>query len=225
MSLSNIKDTHSNLTKWKRINEALIYNQNKSPNWILKFINESMNPAKYINNHSLYNDRLFKLNTILSLVWVELGRDNKRRKTSKSSSVDDLKKKAKILYHKLQEMNVHENILLLCKPELLADNYFHAVFEWVKTIANKVRNKTRLVDVAFSSNWPYLLINRYITDTEKSEHKWFSNLLKWIFWVFRNTAAHELKHERIITEQDALDIFPTLSYIHRRLDNSRVIRN
>jgi hypothetical protein len=41
-----------------------------------------------------------------------------------------------------------------------------------------------------------------------------------VFGTFRNNAAHTPKIIRPVKEQDALDLFSTLSYIHRRLDDA-----
>jgi uncharacterized protein (TIGR02391 family) len=56
---------------------------------------------------------------------------------------------------------VHPDVLEFCKPELLEENYFHAVFEATKSVAEKIRVKTglgkdgtELVDTAFSTKNP-----------------------------------------------------------------------
>jgi uncharacterized protein (TIGR02391 family) len=36
------------------------------------------------------------------------------------------------------------DVLRYCKEELVVDNYFHAVFEATKSVAEKVRSKTGL---------------------------------------------------------------------------------
>jgi len=112
---------------------------------------------------------------------------------------------------------------------LLADNYFHTVFEATKSIAEKIRSKTGLttdgaplVDEAFSfkNKLPHLALSSLQTESEKSEQKGFANLLKGVFGTFRNTTAHAPKVIWVIEEQDALDILSTISLIHRRLDNA-----
>jgi len=111
----------------------------------------------------------------------------------------------------------------------LVDNYFHAVFEATKSVAEKIRLKTgltsdgsNLVDEAFSfkNNVPYLALNTLQTESEKSEQRGFMNLLKGLFGMFRNTTAHAPKITWRIDEQDALDILSLISLIHRRLDGA-----
>ena len=123
--------------------------------------------------------------------------------------------------------NTHPDIFKYCKAELLAENYFHSVFEAAKSVADKIRLKTglaedgsSLIDKAFSVNNPMIKINDLLTATEKSEHKGFANLLKGMFGMFRNTTAHTPKIKWEINEDDALDMFSLISLIHRRLDNS-----
>ncbi|WP_373563413.1 TIGR02391 family protein [Pigmentiphaga litoralis] len=47
---------------------------------------------------------------------------------------------------RLQGRNVHPDVLRFCRAELLADNYFHAVQEAVKSVADKMRTRTGLTD-------------------------------------------------------------------------------
>ena len=56
------------------------------------------------------------------------------------------------------------------------------------------------------------------TETEKSEQKGFANLVKGMFGTFRNVTGHAPKTTWPISEQDALDLLPLVSYIHRRID-------
>lgn len=65
---------------------------------------------------------------------------------------------------------------------------------------------------------PPVLYERLVTETELSEQKGFSNMLIGIFGAIRNPTAHAPKITWPISEQDALDIFSTISFIHRKLD-------
>ncbi|HEY2975864.1 MAG TPA: TIGR02391 family protein [Pyrinomonadaceae bacterium] len=123
------------------------------------------------------------------------------------------------------DRKVHPDVLRFCRPELLQENYFHAVFEATKSVAQKIRDKTGLtgdgaeiVDRAFGVGNPLLAINTLQTETEQSEQKGFANLLKGVFGTFRNVTGHAPKIFWPISEQDALDILSIISYLHRRLD-------
>ena len=117
-----------------------------------------------------------------------------------------------------------------CKAELLANNYFHAVFEANKGLFARIRELSGLltdgnvlIEEVFSQD-PILIINNYRTQSEKDEHKGFCNILKGLCGMFRNTEAHEPKVSWEVTEQDALEILGIISYCHRRLDKAQRIR-
>src|SRR5690606_33889443 len=107
-------------------------------------------------------------------------------------------------------------------------NYFHAVFESTKSVADKIREKsglnldgTILIDTAFGlgkDKTPKLAFNSLQSLTEESEHKGFIYLAKGLFGMFRNTTAHEPKIKWEINQIDALDSLTLSSMLHRKLD-------
>ena len=116
-------------------------------------------------------------------------------------------------------------MLRFCREELVADDYFHAVLEAVKSIADKIRTRTgltddgnTLIDRALGGELPMLAINPLKTESEKSEQKGFANLLRGTFGMFRNTTAHEARIHWPIGKEDAEDLLSLVSLIHRRLD-------
>lgn len=80
-----------------------------------------------------------------------------------------------------------------------------------------------LVNTAFSVNKPILAINSLSTETEISEQKGFSSILVGLFGAVRNPVAHSPKTTWAMTEQDALDIFALMSFVHRKLDNTNKV--
>ena len=107
----------------------------------------------------------------------------------------------------------------------MQDNYFHAVFEAVKGIAERLRTMsgltldgTELINRVFSTKMPIIAINSLKTETEVSEQKGIANLLIGIFGAVRNPSAHSPKIIWEMPEQDAIDIFGILSFVHRKLD-------
>ena len=125
---------------------------------------------------------------------------------------------------------MHSDVLKFCRAELVQDNYFHAVFEATKSVADKIRQLSGLtsdgaglVDGAFgipSAGHPRVAFNSLVTETEQSEHRGLMTLLKGLFGTFRNTTAHAPKIHWPIDEQDALDILALASLLHRRLDGA-----
>jgi uncharacterized protein (TIGR02391 family) len=106
----------------------------------------------------------------------------------------------------------------------MQDSYFHAVFEASKGLAQRIRDITgvqadgpKLIDRVFSIERPLLALNTLKTETEKSEHKGYSALLKGCFAAVRNPLAHEPK---IMWEgeDDAADYLSLISLLHRKLD-------
>ena len=120
-------------------------------------------------------------------------------------------------------------MLAFCRAELLADNYFHAVQEAVKSVADKMRRKTGLsddgpplVDRALPGDPPMLAINQRQTVSEKSEQSGFANLVRGTFGMFRNPTAHEARIHWAMSKEDAEHLLTIVSLIHRRLDASHM---
>lgn len=227
---SGIEDIDSANTKWKRLNSALANKQqvDACANNLLAFIQNSLNPARHYNNLEWFNEIRYEINQVLSFAGLHLGEDGKISTVSKSTTISEAKARASKLKENLVSRKVHPDVLRYCKEELVVDNYFHAVFEATKSVAEKVRSKTglttdgaALVDEAFSfKSVPHLALNTLQTESEKSEQKGFMNLLKGLFGTFRNTTAHAPKIMWSIEEEDALDILSLVSLVHRRLDKA-----
>ncbi|HAQ18271.1 MAG TPA: TIGR02391 family protein [Prolixibacteraceae bacterium] len=230
---SKITDTDPELTKWKRLYNAFAnwQNEHQCSNNIWDFIKRAMAPVRYLNDKDKFDFRRIELNKRLSFIGIEIAETGKILKTTKVETIGEAERKADRLKHLLLERNVHQDVLRFCKAELLQENYFHAVFESTKSVADKIRDLSGitsdgndLIDSVFAVNNPILIINNLTTETEKSEHKGFANLLRGFFGMFRNTTAHAPKIKWTINENDALDIMTLASLFHRRLDNSHKIR-
>jgi uncharacterized protein (TIGR02391 family) len=187
-----------------------------------------MDPVQYTSCPELFSSRRDQLNTILSFAGFYIGEDGKVRHSKKASNLDEALKRASRLHAALITRNVHHDVLKFCKAELLQENYFHAVFEAIKSIAAKIRDLSglttdgsELVQEAFSLGRdcnPLLAINNLKTETERGEQRGFVNLLIGLFGTIRNPIAHTPKIEWDMTEQDTLDILTAISLVHRKLD-------
>lgn len=222
-----IADPLPSHTKRDRLFAALYQKQCKDEvgDHVVAFIHEAMNPARYISNPHLFENRRTQLNQALAFVGLVLGQDGKLQETSVVHTLTEAQERAGKLYKELLNRQAHPDVLRFCREELLQDNYFHAVFEATKSVADKIREKTglksdgsRLVDEAFGGNSPLLAFNTLQTETERSEHTGLMNLLKGLFGTFRNTTAHVPKIKWVIDEQDAIDMLTFTSLLHRRLD-------
>ncbi|HSW92343.1 MAG TPA: TIGR02391 family protein [Patescibacteria group bacterium] len=226
---SSIHDITPQLTKWKRLFNALHVQQQKDgcSNNVITFIQHSMDPIRYARMPEKFHSRQVQLNIILALRGYEITQSGKVQYARKVETLSEAERRARSLRLKLIERGTHPDVLGFCKAELLEENYFHAVFEATKSVAEKLRSLTGLtddgadlVDDSLAVKRPMLIINNLSTETEQSEQKGFMNLLKGIFGVFRNTTAHEPKIKWVISEQDALYLLAMASYVHRKLDSA-----
>jgi uncharacterized protein (TIGR02391 family) len=220
------------MTKWKRLYNAFVEYQNAKQfgNHVVGFIHKAMNPVRYTSQPQVFDQRRHDLNQVLAFAGMHLGDDGKLRHTNQASTISEAKEKADRLHSALGGRHVHEDVLRFCRAELLQENYFHAVFEAMKSVAAKIReisgltsDGADLVRDAFAlgndSN-PILAINPLATETDKGEQRGFVNLLIGLFGVIRNPLAHNAKIEWEMSEQDALDVLTMASLIHRKLDKA-----
>jgi uncharacterized protein (TIGR02391 family) len=227
----DIPDPMPTMTKRHRLCEALAKRQAqiRSGNIVGAFIQEAMNPVRYTGNRVLFDSRRNALNIILAFCGYSLGEDGKLRlRAQPAHTLTEAEDAAGRLRSELSRRGVHPDVLKFCRPELLQENYFHAVFEATKSVADKIREKaevdgdgSELVDRAFGIGkqaMPLLAFNSLQTETERSEHIGLMQLMKGMFGVFRNVTAHAPKVKWPISEQDALDLLTIASYLHRRLD-------
>jgi uncharacterized protein (TIGR02391 family) len=228
-----VPDVSPEMTKWKRLVNALVTKQNqvKIGNHTLMFITRAMNPVQYTSRPHLFAQRRDQLNTVLAFAGIALGEDGQLRRSEAATGLDDALQRASRLHAALVSRAVHADVLTFCRAELLQENYFHAVFEAMKSISSKVRSLSgltgdgaELVTQAFALGKdcrPTLAINSLHTETDKGEQRGFVNLLVGLFGTIRNPSAHNPKIEWPMPEQDALDILTTVSLIHRKLDAAR----
>ena len=229
----HIRDPCPNRTKRHRLYEALAQGQRKDgyANSVMRFIKHAVNPVRHTASPEVFETRRTRLNHVLAFSALTLGDDGKlRRRVEAAQTLPEAAAVASKLRKALRDRHVHGDVLTFCRAELVANNYFHAVFEATKSVAEKLREKTGLtsdgvplVDEALGmgkANYPRLAFNRLETESERSEHRGLMNLIKGVFGAFRNTTAHAPKIHWAVSEQDALDILTTLSLIHRRLDSA-----
>lgn len=230
LSDCKISDMGPGLNKRTRIYESLIHKQNQDncSNSVLRFIQLFVSPVSYVSNKTLFNERLEKINVVLLFAGYKIDDKGTILRVKEARTIDEAHERAGRLKKKLLDRAVHPDVLRFCSAELLHENYFHAVFESTKSVADKIREKSGLtldgadlIDKAFGlgqSNRPILAFNTLQTESEQSEHKGFANLLKGLFGMFRNVTAHEPRIKWPINEEDALDSLTLSSLLHRKLD-------
>jgi len=224
-----IQDITPTMTKWKRLFNALAEAQNKYKvgNHLIMFINRALDPVSYARDKEKFEWRRSELNVVLSFSGYYVREDGKVAHTTKETTLKGARERAGALRAKLEDRGAHQEVFNYCRSELVDENYFHAVLEAIKGIAQRIRDMSslstdgaELVNLAFSVKNPILKINSLSTETEISEQKGFSNMLVGLFGAVRNPVAHSPKTSWPMTEQDALDILSTVSFIQRKLDNA-----
>lgn len=227
-----IPDPMPGMTKRIRLYEALVarQRQNGCSNNICTFIQRVMNPVLHVQTPGYFENKQAELNRVLAFEGIKLNDEGKLERCKQARTISDAQDAADRLRQKLTERGVHSDVLKFCRAELVQENYFHAVLEASKSVAQKIRDKSGLtsdgaplVDEAFGIGkkaYPALAFNSLSSDSERSEHNGLMNLLKGFFGTFRNPTAHAPRIAWKVTEQDALDMMTLASLLHRRIDDA-----
>lgn len=176
---ARIPDIDPSATKWKRLYSAFAdwQNKNQCSNHILNFIQDALQPVRYIDKEELFYNRKQEVNKRLIFIGVELTEQGRFKIVDKATTIAEAEQRANRLKQKLENRNTHIKIFEYCTAELLVENYFHAVFEATKSIADRLRDMTglhtdgnALADTSFSTTQPLIKINNFLTATDRSEH-------------------------------------------------------
>jgi uncharacterized protein (TIGR02391 family) len=220
-------------TKWRRIHVSLAESQgrNRNANAACAFIARTMEPVRFSGDPERFAELREELNVRLLFAGLQLREDGRVARVTKAKTLADAEQRASALRARLRERNVHPDVLGFCRRELVQENYFHAVFEATKSVAEKIRARSgfvsdgaTLVDEAFgaSSGAPALVLNSLRTQTERSEQTGLMMLIKGMFSTFRNPGAHEPRISWPINFDDAMDLLTLVSMLHRRIDAAHV---
>lgn len=222
-----IVDTDSQMTKRHRLYNAFANDQNnrQARTHIIAFIRKAMKPERFAREPERFEPMRLNLNRALVFAGLAVAASGELESVAAAQTLSEATRRARELKAELTTRGVHPDVLRFCREELLSDNYFHAVLEAVKSVADKIRQRTgltddgaSLVDRAFGGDMPMLAINTLTTDSEKSEQRGFCSLVKGTFSMFRNTTAHAARIHWQMSKEDAEDLFSMVSLMHRRID-------
>lgn len=228
---ANIENINPNGSKRDRIFDALLkqQRQDKCANNVVNFIENVLNPSRY-NDENNYIKEREAVNSKLIFEGIEIGEDGKARKVSKAKTVSEAILRSQKIKRKIGELNIHSEVIRFCEEEWLKDNYFHAILEITKSVAERLRQKSgfktdgsELVDNCLSLGKnikPKLAFNTLQTPSEQSEHKGFVNFLKGFFSMYRNPKAHNPKINETTQLNDLTEVLLIASIIHRKIDNT-----
>ena len=229
-------DPGSDVTKRHRLGRALINQQRRdnASNCVIRFVSEAMAIGRYLGKQDRFEQLRDAVDPALSLAGYRVRDDGRIGVLArKATTFDEVAALTGRLLAESQRRDVHDQVLVYCREELIRQSTFHAVSEAVKGVCDRLRGMTgltsdasELIDTCFaaSKGRPLVTINDWETKSEASEHTGFANLIRGVMGTFRNPTAHAPRVAWPVSEADALDVFSTLSYIHRRLDSARVWR-
>lgn len=198
---------------------------------VAQLLQEAMDPVRYRGNRDEFEERRHELNITLAFAGIRIRTDGKLEPVPVASTLTEAQQRASKLRAELARRGIAGDVLRFCRPELLEGNYFHAVFEATKSVAQKLRERTglaldgqALVEEALgirNNRTPMLAWNRLANETDRSEHRGVALLISGTFAYFRNLPAHVPKIGfRHVTEDDALELLTIVSFLHRRLDEA-----
>lgn len=222
-----LADNSGESTKWRRL--FWVFNESQKryqcADQLLCFIKSFLQPVRYVGRKDDFEARRQQLNSILAFLGLEYGSDGDILKIESVKTLDEAERRVQKIQTKFRERRIHPCVSKYCKAELMQENYFHAVFEATKGLAQRIRDESGiqedgaiLIDKVFSGEEPILAFNALKTKTDKSEHNGFAMLLKGCFGAIRNPLAHEPKilwHG----EDDAADYLSFISLLHWKLDD------
>ncbi|GMU40135.1 MAG: hypothetical protein AMXMBFR23_10010 [Chloroflexota bacterium] len=227
LTVCRLRDDSGESTKWRRLHWVFdaVQQKDRSANRVLDFIQHYLAPTRFVGRRDLFEQHRDGLNSILAFSGLEYGSDGEFRQQTRARTLDEAEARAQTIQAKFAGRRMHPEVLKYCRAELMQDNYFHAVFEATKGLAERIREMSGvdgdgavLVDRVFAIERPVLAFNTLRTESEQSQHKGFAALLKGCFAAVRNPLAHEPK---ILWagEDDAADYLSLISLLHRKLDD------
>lgn len=191
------------------------------------FLEKALNPVAFTDEtkRSKYEFLLEGVNKALLMAGLEMSKEGKLVEVVQAKTLDEVDRRVNRLKKQLYNRSIHSEVQRYCIKDYLRKDYYDAVFEAAKGLAERVRQITGLTtdggtlfQTAFSKNDPYLFFNGLQTDSEKSEFTGLKELLEAIFHLVRNPAAHTPKVNWKVDEAKALDILTLISFAHKYLD-------
>ena len=147
LSECGIADPNPQATKRHRLFQALRARQiqDRCANHVLRFVMHVMSPVRHVGSREHFETERSKLNAVMGFAGYELGEDGGLTVVTSIKTLSEAEARAGAFRKALVGRQVHADVLRFCKAELLVDNYFHAVFEAVKSVGENLRLRTGLV--------------------------------------------------------------------------------
>jgi uncharacterized protein (TIGR02391 family) len=200
-----INDPTPDDTKRFRLFEARAARQRQDgcANNVLAFVTSVMAPVNYVGLSQLYEDRRAAVNDALAFVGLSVGPDGQLTQRTAAKTLAEAEQRARSLRNELLRRRAHAEVLRYCRAELLQDNYFHAVLEAAKSLAWRLAARLRsmtgssldgskLIDQVLESGsggLPLVAFNSLTTETDRSEQRGLTLMIRGVFGAFRNLTA------------------------------------
>ncbi len=231
LSGADFKESQLGKNKTDRLFYALKerQEQDKCGNNVLAFVARLLNPKRYNDETAFEKDRT-TLNEKLVYEGIEIDKTGCPQKIKKAKTISEAKKRSLKIKEKVHGIGVHREILPYCEEEWLKENYFHAILEITKSVAERLRQLSSytsdgadLVDDCFGlgkEKKPMLAFNTLETPSAESEHKGFGNFCKGFFSMYRNPKAHNPKILEDTQLSQLTEVLVVATIIHNKLDNT-----
>jgi len=203
--------------------------QDKCANNILSFLLKIINPKRYDSEADFEKHRT-AINEKLLYEGIEIDKSGQAKAVDKAKTIPEAKRRSMRIKERVHGIGVHPDILPYCEAEWLNENYFHAILEITKSVAERLRQKSgyasdgsALVDECFAlgkDKKPMLAFNTLQSESDESEHKGFGNFIKGFFSMYRNPKAHDpkLMEDTQLTEMTEVLVVATI--IQNKLDKT-----
>ena len=207
-------------------------NKTHSMSVVFSFLEKALNPVAFTeeNARDKYTYLLDGTNKVLLLAGLEITKEGKLIEVIKATTLDEVDRRVNSLQRQLYIRSIHSEVQKYCIKDYLQRDYYDAVFEAAKGLAERVREITglnadggKLFQTAFSRNDPFLFFNSMQTDSEISEFTGLKELMEAVFHLVRNPAAHTPKINWKTNEAKALDVLTIISFAHKYLDECHKI--
>ena len=148
LATSRMTDIDPSMTKRKRLYNAFAteQNQRQGRTHILAFIRHAMKPERFVRSPERFEPMRAHLNRALAFAGLAVNASGALEGAERVNTLSDAQRRAQELRADMDTRGVHPDVMRFCREELLADDYFHAVMEAVKSVADKLRNRTGLTD-------------------------------------------------------------------------------
>ena len=153
-------------------------NNSHSLSKVFSFLQAALNPARYtsVDSRQRYRYLLEETNKILLFAGLSIDQSGRLTEVSQAHTLTEVDKRVNHLKKALYDRAIHSEVQKYCIEDYLRADYYDAVFEAAKGLAERVRQISGLTtdggtlfQTAFSQNKPYIFFNAMKTESERSE--------------------------------------------------------